>query len=510
MMNWRRGCVGRRAGRAQSADRGRPIAGTNGAQAVPRSCFARRVEYDAQSMDSPERWRFAPTMHFAVVVGFILVLCAGSCESADGATIRVPSDVASIQEAIDVASDGDRIEIAPGTYAEVLVVSEKGLTIVGTGGARETVVRPEQLGSVIWIYNTEARSTVIEGLTLANGDAAFGGGVLAEGSGDVAIRKCVFDGNHASTGFGGAAIACWGGTAMTIESCVFTNNDERGDRQFYSGVITLLGASAVIRNNVLRGNATRAINLYFAGEPTIVENNTMVGNQVGVFVTSGQVHGGIAIRNNIVADNEVGIGTAEQFSYALAVFEYNLVFGNGTNYQRSAFDPTGTNGNLVAPPLFVDGESGDFRLEGGSPARDAGSSVDAPPDDHDGAPRPVDADGDGVASIDIGAFEAQTAVAFDVVIRDDRTGDVLSFSTSSGAWSFVRCGELGIGLAGTGTVTGVGTCKVRFATSGVARVKATFKVCRARATARVRSDSLAFTVKLADSNTGDSTPGCPP
>jgi hypothetical protein len=63
-------------------------------------------------------------------------------------------------------------------------------------------------------------------------------------------------------------------------------------------------------------------------------------------------------------------------------------------------DPTfaGVNGNIQADPKFVDSGNGDFHLQSGSPAIDAGTSAGAPSVDFDGLLR---SDG----RIDIGAYE---------------------------------------------------------------------------------------------------------
>jgi pectin methylesterase-like acyl-CoA thioesterase len=43
------------------------------------------------------------------------------------ATIRVPSDYSTIQAATDAASSGDTVEIAPGVYAEQILIVGKSL-----------------------------------------------------------------------------------------------------------------------------------------------------------------------------------------------------------------------------------------------------------------------------------------------------------------------------------------------------------------------------------------------
>jgi hypothetical protein len=56
--------------------------------------------------------------------------------------------------------------------------------------------------------------------------------------------------------------------------------------------------------------------------------------------------------------------------------------------------------------MFVDAPAGNYRLQPGSPAIDAGSPTDAPTVDFEGTARPLDGNGDTVPAVDIGAFEA--------------------------------------------------------------------------------------------------------
>ena len=69
-------------------------------------------------------------------------------------------------------------------------------------------------------------------------------------------------------------------------------------------------------------------------------------------------------------------------------------------------DLTGWFGNISADPLFV--SATDFRLQAGSPAIDAGdpAATGLPATDLAGAARVTDGNGDGMAVVDMGAYEA--------------------------------------------------------------------------------------------------------
>jgi parallel beta-helix repeat protein len=89
------------------------------------------------------------------------------------AVIRVPFDFPTIQEAIQVASPGDTIRVASGTYRENLVIDRsvnligenKTDTIIDGNGAMKTV----QVGKQ-WSYGWVGGACVIRGFTIRNGE----------------------------------------------------------------------------------------------------------------------------------------------------------------------------------------------------------------------------------------------------------------------------------------------------------------------------------------------------
>jgi hypothetical protein len=166
-------------------------------------------------------------------------------------------------------------------------------------------------------------------------------------------------------------------------------------------------------NGLINGNGGFAISAEEGGMLQNVSfyNNLSYNNEGhGFIVTSWGSNShridNVTIVNNTVYNNgQEGI-TIDNSEATNVLIRNNIAYrdAGGSIVVRSAGSVTQDH-NLTFDPKFVNAASGDFRLQAGSPAIDAGSSNAAPLVDFSGRPRPVG------TAFDIGAYEFAPSTA---------------------------------------------------------------------------------------------------
>jgi predicted outer membrane repeat protein len=221
-------------------------------------------------------------MRLLVVPLSMLVITA----TAGAAEINVPADYASIQAAINAASNGDEILVAPGNYVGVSF-SDLSITIRATGSAAETIVEGGPGGwecGVITCYGQGLDDVVIDGFTITGGECEGdydqgGGGIWCGWLRDLTIKNCVISNNSSVwMGEGGGLWLAQIYGSASIMDCTFSNNTANNYDGGHGGGIYCSSSSPTITNCIFSSNsADTGGDIYIYGGASI-SNCDFCGN----------------------------------------------------------------------------------------------------------------------------------------------------------------------------------------------------------------------------------------
>ena len=347
----------------------------------------------------------------------------GEVEKGKPRTIQVPEDHLRIQEAIDVARDGDTVLVAPGVYREQLRLQGKQITLASRFlGSRDkkdiqrtvldgSVARDGKTGrgkTLITVAKDVGSKTRIIGFTIANGDDGIScaarieithnrfinnGDAIDYESGGGICRANTFENNRDD------AVDLDGASEAIIEDNVIRNSGDDGIEirlHKYNGKML----NIVIRRNQILGsgedgiqiidypdrsnriirieqnviadtkkaaigcmaNGNTAENYEAADIPERIEviNNTLVNN-----------HYGISGGNSLLALNNVIVGTKKIALKQVdgnSVLAFNLLWNNEIDNEGSNIVMKST---ISKDPKLAS----DYRLQINSPCIDAGTSL---------------------------------------------------------------------------------------------------------------------------------------
>ena len=300
--------------------------GTSGVYAG--SCFLAGTGVDCDVDAVEDAWEIAAGIDQDCNDNGVLDACDlsdGSSEDRDGneipdecqdiVVLEVPFPFATINDALDVARDGDRVLVGPGTYFESVDFGGRAIEIVSSDGAGVTVLDGTGMtdGSVVVAKNAETPASILRGFTITNGvlgtvfplDASVrvGGGLFAYFASPT-ITDCILVGNNAAFG-GGAFLYEWDGD---LNRCDFIDNDAAAD----GGGLQLSRCDGQVREILVSGNVAirRGGGIHvFNGSPTFedveIRGNLAVSEGGGISFAS--FDGTPRILDSAITKNEAEI-----------------------------------------------------------------------------------------------------------------------------------------------------------------------------------------------------------
>jgi hypothetical protein len=294
------------------------------------------------------------------------------------AVFYVPKDYPTIGKAIEAATSGTVIIVAPGVYKENIKISGKNIILrsvnpTDTDIVSRTVIDGGGLNTVVTFSGNELTTCVLAGFTITSGMGVVrGGGISGNGTlahirnnsimGNVSCPQSVYSGYIG--GRGGGIEGCNG----IIENNIIAENSAIGVSSSNEDSISLgggiFGCNGVIRNNLIFNNRAE---VYGAGGGVAycevrMENNVLYHNNAADF-GGGIFHSGNAIQNCIIWANEAPSTPTAQVGEIYGKVQFSCIQ-----------DADGIGEEIItSEPAFADPGKYDFTLADGSPCIDAGN-----------------------------------------------------------------------------------------------------------------------------------------
>jgi len=338
----------------------------------------------------------------------IYIATTGNDTTGDGS---VGNPYLTLNKALTVASDGDEISCAAGTYDDddITFPATNNITVTGNG-----------IGSTIFDGDGDASSSErfmtisgsvtgvkIQDLTIQDMDVSdHGAGIYLTTSGTITIEDVVFDNcDLKSSGDKGAGVYVSSSTTATIDRCLFKNNNTYNSSTSYGACIYTEGTTTIQNclmydnntnysstlNSGMIHNVTGTVNIYNC---TITENTETGTYRADIYASSGTV----TAKNCIIFNNQ---GTDAFYRVAgTSSFTYSL-FETGTS---GTITLSNNITNSDVDPLFKAASSDDFTISATSPCRDKGNATSTPTVDYSSATRGAGGTNTGSA-YDIGCYE---------------------------------------------------------------------------------------------------------
>ncbi len=302
---------------------------------IPDACYQiEDVIVDGESVDPEPTYIFDNIkQNHSIVVSFTLSDAKVCRYNQSGEFLS--KDYTCIQDAIDEADNGDTIIVCPGTYNINLVFDSKNITVRSADPLNLDIVEntiingdidKDGIGDGSVVSFTGGDTTTLEGFTIQNGNAEYGGGIYIFSSTPSIIGNTIK--SNKVTGLfsrGGAIYAknstpniennniifntaseyCGGG--IYLENCmligtdnkIFNNTISDNEAKYGGGIILLNSSAEVSENLILNNSATYGGGNYIANNSNVLMNNNTITENIALSYDGG----GIFVKNSSLVLN---------------------------------------------------------------------------------------------------------------------------------------------------------------------------------------------------------------
>lgn len=313
----------------------------------------------------------------ALVCPLLLLAAASRAQT----TLQVGSGqpYSTIQSAIDAASPGDTVLVAPGTYTENIDFKGKAITVTSSGGPAVTTIDGGSKGGVATVvFKTgETNASILSNFTIRGGGNSIfvntsDGGIFVSNA-SATIQNNIVTANYChniDVEFGTATIL-----NNEISGVLQDTNGTQGESYCtFSSAIHLQGTpnsvipygpsvlGSVVIGNTIENNLTgSAINIW-AAQNVLISNNIIRNNQSSdpgsAFISANS--GGTILFQNLIYKNTSTCGGAIGFMNS-GYSAYSLVAANNTIVDNVTPQPSGgsecTAISQIYPGPYAYGES---------------------------------------------------------------------------------------------------------------------------------------------------------
>ena len=295
------------------------------------------------------------------------------------ATINVPGDYPTIQDAIDAAVTGDAIVVAPGTWTgpgdSVIDFIGKAITVQSSNGPMTTIIDGQNARRGVLFSGGETGDTILKGFTIRNGLAtdslSQGGGILGDFNASPSIIDCVITDNTAWLGPGimmrgdanisgcevsgnnahdNASPNSYGGGIYCLGDAVMTNCQISNNGSYWGAGVTFHDSDGHLINCTLIGNnAVQGGAVYVRNQSPLVDgcnlhgNHASYGGAIYMFTDSSPSFLNCSIQDNVASGFA---GAVAAYLHGAARFENCTVTNNQSDGNSGAFWAYGSSAEM--------------------------------------------------------------------------------------------------------------------------------------------------------------------